>query len=86
MIPFPHAIYQHQAHNARVLEEAGAALVVPQHELTGARLAEVVGALLRDPERLAGMGERSRALGRSDSAEFIVKECLALLRAPRASG
>jgi len=85
LIPFPHAIYQHQAHNARVLEEAGAAVVVPQHELNGARLAEVVGTLLRDPDRLAGMGERSRALGRSDSAESIVTECLALLRERRSS-
>jgi len=79
LIPFPHAIYQHQAHNARELEQAGAAMVVPQHELSGARLADVLGRLLRDPDRLASMGERSRALGRRDSAEAIVDECLALL-------
>lgn len=85
LIPFPHAIYQHQAHNARVLEEAGAALVVPQDELTGARLAELIGTLLRDPGRLAVMGERSRGLGRHDSAESIVDECLALLRGRRLS-
>ena len=85
LIPFPHAIYQHQAHNARVLEEAGAAVVVPQHELTGARLAEAVGTLLRDPGRLADMGNRSKSLGRRDSAECIVDECLALLRERRSS-
>jgi UDP-N-acetylglucosamine--N-acetylmuramyl-(pentapeptide) pyrophosphoryl-undecaprenol N-acetylglucosamine transferase len=80
LIPFPKAIYQHQAHNADVLKKAGAALVIPQDDLTGARLAEVVGALFRQPHRLQQMSERSRALGRADSAEAIVRECLQLAR------
>jgi UDP-N-acetylglucosamine--N-acetylmuramyl-(pentapeptide) pyrophosphoryl-undecaprenol N-acetylglucosamine transferase len=85
LVPFPHAIYQHQAHNARVLEEAGAAVVVSQHELSGATLADALGTLLRDVGRLADMSERSRSLGRHDSAECIVDECLALLRERRPS-
>jgi UDP-N-acetylglucosamine--N-acetylmuramyl-(pentapeptide) pyrophosphoryl-undecaprenol N-acetylglucosamine transferase len=35
LIPLPHAIYRHQAHNARVLAEAGGAVVMPQEELSG---------------------------------------------------
>jgi UDP-N-acetylglucosamine--N-acetylmuramyl-(pentapeptide) pyrophosphoryl-undecaprenol N-acetylglucosamine transferase len=80
LIPFPHAIYQHQAHNAQVMEAAGAAVVLPQGELTGARLAEVIGALLREPGRLCAMSERSRSLGKTDAAEAIVRECLALVK------
>jgi UDP-N-acetylglucosamine--N-acetylmuramyl-(pentapeptide) pyrophosphoryl-undecaprenol N-acetylglucosamine transferase len=80
LIPFPHAIYQHQAHNARVLERAGAAVVVPQSELTGARLAQTVGSLLRDPEQLHAMSERSRSLGKIDAAEAIVRECMMLVK------
>lgn len=80
LIPLPHAIYQHQAHNARVLAEAGGAVVLPQQELTGARLAQEVTTLLRDPERLRVMGERSRTLGKTDAADTIVRECLKLVR------
>lgn len=80
LIPLPSAIYHHQTHNADVLRKAGAALVIPQDDLTGAGLAEVVGALFRQPHRLRQMSERSRALGRADSAEAIVRECLHLTR------
>jgi len=79
LIPLPHAIYQHQAHNARVLADAGGAVVLPQQELTGERLAREVAALLRDPDRLRMMGERSQEMGRPDAAQAIVRECLALI-------
>ncbi|HYM37663.1 MAG TPA: undecaprenyldiphospho-muramoylpentapeptide beta-N-acetylglucosaminyltransferase [Nitrospiraceae bacterium] len=79
LIPLPHAIYQHQAHNARVLADAGGAVVLPQPELTGGRLAQEVAVLLRDPERLRVMGERSRGMGRPDAAQAIVRECLYLI-------
>lgn len=83
LIPLPHAIHDHQARNARVLESAGASVVIPQAELTGERLAKVITELMHDQERLHLMNERSRALGRTDSAEMIVRECLALVqRAP----
>ena len=80
LVPLPHAIYQHQAHNAQVVAEAGGAVVLPQRELTGDRLAQEVTALLRDPERLRVMGERSRALGKTDAADVIVRECLGLIK------
>ena len=80
LIPLPQAIYNHQALNAQVMESAGAAVVLPQPELTGLKLAQTIEMLLRDPDRLRVMGERSRTLGRSDSTEAIVQECLALVR------
>ncbi len=80
LVPLPHAIYQHQAHNARVVAEAGGAVVLTQQALTGARLAQEVTALLRDPERLRVMGERSRALGTTDAADVIVQECSGLIK------
>ena len=79
VIPLPHAIYQHQAHNARVLADAGGAVMLPQQELTGERLAREVTALLHDPGRLRVMGERSRGMGRPDAAQAIVRECLQLI-------
>lgn len=79
LIPFPHAIYGHQERNARVLERAGAAQVILDGVLTGFVLAEAVVTLLADPAGLAEMGRRSRALGRTDSAERVVTECRQLV-------
>lgn len=79
LVPLPHAIHDHQARNARVLESAGAAVVIPQAELTGERLAGAIAELIGNPARLDQMGRASRTLGRTDSAEVIVRDCLALV-------
>jgi len=79
LIPLPQAIYQHQERNARVLEEAGAAEVLFQQGLTGSKLAQTIDSLLGSADRLQIMGERSAAMGKTDSAEVIVRDCLALV-------
>ena len=79
LIPLPQAIYQHQERNAWVLEEAGAAMVLLQHGLTGSKLAQTIDSLLDSADRLRVMGERSAAMGKTDSAEVIVRDCLALV-------
>jgi UDP-N-acetylglucosamine--N-acetylmuramyl-(pentapeptide) pyrophosphoryl-undecaprenol N-acetylglucosamine transferase len=77
LIPYPYAAADHQSANARFMERAGAAVVIPDTELTGARLAQEVGQLLGDPGRLAGMGRASAALARPDAAAQIAAEVLA---------
>lgn len=86
LVPLPHAIYDHQMKNARVLEAAGAAVVIPQGELTGGRLASAITTLLSDPGRLRAMSERSRGLGRTDAAHVIVTECIKLVEEKRVRG
>jgi UDP-N-acetylglucosamine--N-acetylmuramyl-(pentapeptide) pyrophosphoryl-undecaprenol N-acetylglucosamine transferase len=61
----------HQTANARHLERAGAAVVVPDAELDGARLVAEVDALLDDPRRLSGMAAAARAAARPDAADAI---------------
>lgn len=79
LIPLPTAIYDHQTKNARVMEAAGAAVLLPQAELTGATLAEQIETILDDPERVRAMGAASQSLKRTDAAEAIVRECYALI-------
>lgn len=79
LIPLPQAIYRHQERNARVLEAGGAAVVLPQEGLSGPGLARTIAELLGDADRLRAMSERSRALGKTDSAETIVRHCRALV-------
>jgi UDP-N-acetylglucosamine--N-acetylmuramyl-(pentapeptide) pyrophosphoryl-undecaprenol N-acetylglucosamine transferase len=76
LIPYPYAAADHQTENARYMERAGAALVIPDAELTGPRLAQEVGALFADPGRLAAMGHASANLARPDAAAVIAREVL----------
>lgn len=79
LIPLPTAIYDHQMKNARAMEEAGGATVLPQADLTGSRLNELISGILLDPERLRAMSAKSREMRRVDAAQAIVQECYALM-------
>ena len=52
--------------NARAVEQAGAAVVVPDHELNGERLADEISELLKDVARLALRAVWAGARGRPD--------------------
>src|SRR5690606_7984095 len=47
LVPFPHAVDDHQTGNARFLSGQGAARLLPQPELDAARLAALIGGLDR---------------------------------------
>jgi UDP-N-acetylglucosamine--N-acetylmuramyl-(pentapeptide) pyrophosphoryl-undecaprenol N-acetylglucosamine transferase len=78
LVPYPHATADHQTRNARFMEERDAALVVPDAQLDGPRLAREVAALLRAPQRMAAMARAARETARSDAAERIADELMAL--------
>ena len=80
LVPYPHASADHQTLNARHIERAGAAVVVPDDELDGPRLAREVGALLAAPQRMAAMANAARAVAKPDAAQRIADELLALAR------
>ncbi len=81
LVPYPHATADHQTLNARYMEEAGAAVIVPDDELDGPRLAREVGALLSAPQRMAEMARAARAAARPDAAERIADELERLVQA-----
>jgi UDP-N-acetylglucosamine--N-acetylmuramyl-(pentapeptide) pyrophosphoryl-undecaprenol N-acetylglucosamine transferase len=78
LVPYPHATADHQTGNARWVEEAGAAVVVPDAELDGPRLAREVGALLSAPQRMAAMANAAGAAAKPDAADRIADELMAL--------
>jgi UDP-N-acetylglucosamine--N-acetylmuramyl-(pentapeptide) pyrophosphoryl-undecaprenol N-acetylglucosamine transferase len=80
LVPYPHATADHQTANARFVETAGAAVVVPDDELDGPRLAREVGALLAAPQRLGAMAKAARTVARPDAADRIAADLLALGR------
>lgn len=78
LIPLPGAAADEQARNARLLADAGAAVLLPEADLTPARLTREIGALLADPARLDRMGQTARRFARPDAAERLVALLLEL--------
>lgn len=72
VVPYPYAVGDHQTYNARVLDEAGAGVLVKDAELDGARLVREAQAILEDPARRAAMAAASRSLGKPDAAQRVV--------------
>ncbi|MCC7060619.1 MAG: undecaprenyldiphospho-muramoylpentapeptide beta-N-acetylglucosaminyltransferase [Burkholderiaceae bacterium] len=79
LVPFPHAVDDHQTGNARYLSDRGAALLLPQAELTAGRLAGLLESLARPA--LAGMALRARSLARPDAARQVADVCEKAARA-----
>ncbi|MCK7627669.1 UDP-N-acetylglucosamine--N-acetylmuramyl-(pentapeptide) pyrophosphoryl-undecaprenol N-acetylglucosamine transferase [Streptomyces sp. RS10V-4] len=82
LVPYPHAPGDHQTHNARVLSDAGAALLLPDAEATAERLDALVGPLLADPDRLAAMGAAADPGTHARAADLLAARTLALAGRP----
>jgi UDP-N-acetylglucosamine--N-acetylmuramyl-(pentapeptide) pyrophosphoryl-undecaprenol N-acetylglucosamine transferase len=76
LVPFPHAVDDHQTANARFLSTRGAAILLPQTELTPRSLARVIGSL--DRPKLLEMAIKARALGKADAARVVSERCMQL--------
>lgn len=72
LVPFPFAADNHQDANARVLEEAGAAIVATQASWDAPALLTRVEGLAADRGSLVSMSKAARSLGRADAAKTIV--------------
>ena len=79
-VPLPGTSGDEQTANARLVERAGGAVVLPQSELTAERLMREVQALCAEPARLKQMGEHARTLAVPDAAERIVAVLAEFLR------
>ena len=86
LIPLPTAAADHQTINARTLQSAGAAVLLPQPELSAQRLAEVVGGLLSSPAAMSALAAGAAARARPDAASEIARRILALIHATSAAG
>ena len=81
LVPYPHATADHQTANARWIEAAGAAVVVPDAELDGPRLAREVGGAAGGAPAAGGDGRTPRGRSRAPTRPTrIAEELLALAR------
>jgi UDP-N-acetylglucosamine--N-acetylmuramyl-(pentapeptide) pyrophosphoryl-undecaprenol N-acetylglucosamine transferase len=79
LVPLPTAAADHQTTNAVTLEEAGAAIHVPQTQLTVERLDATVRRLIDQPAELRRLAEGAAARARPNAAQDIAAHILALL-------
>jgi len=76
LVPFPHAVDDHQTHNARFLSGRGAAVLIPQAELTAQKLADLLRSFTR--EALLEMAKKARAVAKPDATQAVASECMRL--------
>ncbi|HEY3488452.1 MAG TPA: undecaprenyldiphospho-muramoylpentapeptide beta-N-acetylglucosaminyltransferase [Gammaproteobacteria bacterium] len=78
LVPFPHAVDDHQTRNARFLADKGAAILAPQPTLRAETLGDWLSELGVDRRRLLRMAQSARTLARLDATRLVVRECLAV--------
>ncbi len=78
LVPFPHAVDDHQTANARFLSEEGAAILLPQQELSPEKLSALLRSL--DRKKLLEMAGKARSLGKPEAARMVADRCVELVK------
>ena len=78
LVPFPHAVDDHQTANARFLAERGAAVLIQQRDVSPEKLAQLMVSL--DRAKLLDMAKKARALGKPEAAKLVAQRCMEIAR------
>ena len=73
IVPYPYHRDRQQEKHGRALEEAGAAIVIPDAEATPARVAKEAEELFADESRLRRMRAAALSFGRPDAAQRLAE-------------
>jgi UDP-N-acetylglucosamine--N-acetylmuramyl-(pentapeptide) pyrophosphoryl-undecaprenol N-acetylglucosamine transferase len=71
LVPYPHAMDDHQTANAGEFAKSGGGWMIQQPEFSSAALAERLAALFADPAALTSAAAASRGFARDDAAEHL---------------
>lgn len=81
LVPYPHAVDDHQTRNAAFLVDTGAALLLPQAAMSAETLAATLERFCVDPAagraELCTMAQAARALARPEATAMVAEACLA---------
>ncbi len=80
LIPSPNVAANHQYHNAMVLANNNAAVVIEEKDLTGALLCQTVEKLISQPQKLKELGRNAQAMAIIDANQRIYQQIMELLR------
>ncbi|MBI4205888.1 MAG: undecaprenyldiphospho-muramoylpentapeptide beta-N-acetylglucosaminyltransferase [Betaproteobacteria bacterium] len=76
LVPYPHAVDDHQMVNARYLVERGAAVLIRQSEFTAEKLAGLLSSVTR--EKIMGMAAAARAAAKPEATRAVAEACMEL--------
>ncbi len=76
LIPFPHAVDDHQSYNARYLTDADAAILLPQDQLSIDSLSQLIIKLAKRRDSLAEMSQKGHALSKPNATEEVANFCV----------
>jgi UDP-N-acetylglucosamine--N-acetylmuramyl-(pentapeptide) pyrophosphoryl-undecaprenol N-acetylglucosamine transferase len=84
LVPYPHAVDDHQTVNAKYLTDVGAALLVQQPQLTANHLAELLQSFIEAGvparARLLRMAVAARGLAQTNATELVVQHVVRAAR------
>jgi len=75
LVPFPHAVDDHQTKNAQYLVDVGAATLVSQNDLSAERLARDLSELLKNRLQALTMAEAAYSVRQIDSVNQVLIYC-----------
>jgi len=77
LVPLPHAVRDHQTHNAKAMERIGCADFVPESDLDSTWLTEYIDGCMHTPERLnrmtAAARRQAQVSGADQLADLVLK-------------
>jgi UDP-N-acetylglucosamine--N-acetylmuramyl-(pentapeptide) pyrophosphoryl-undecaprenol N-acetylglucosamine transferase len=78
LVPFPHAVDDHQTYNAQYLSDAGAAKLIQQSEFSVAKATEILRDLTR--EICLDMAIKAKQLAKPEATKTVAKICMEAAR------
>ncbi|SEF88706.1 undecaprenyldiphospho-muramoylpentapeptide beta-N-acetylglucosaminyltransferase [Nitrosomonas ureae] len=76
LVPYPHAVDDHQTRNARFLSDHGAAILIHQSDLSAKKLADLLADLSR--EKLLEMAITARSRSKPEATRVVAEACIEL--------
>jgi UDP-N-acetylglucosamine--N-acetylmuramyl-(pentapeptide) pyrophosphoryl-undecaprenol N-acetylglucosamine transferase len=68
LVPYPHAMDDHQTANAEVVVKSGGGWLIPEYEMSAGSLAGKIATLISSPEQLSTAAKAIRTLSSQDEA------------------
>jgi len=85
LVPYPHAMDNHQTANAQVVHDIGGGWLTPESEMSAGSLAGKIAALVADPARLTIAANNIIQLAKPDAAKDLAEHIISLTKQERAS-
>ena len=71
LVPYPYAAENHQYHNAKVLADHGAAILIEEKDYRKDELIAQISSLYQNPDKLEALGRNAASLAACDTTERI---------------